>query len=69
VLSQIGIGPDEHLRPIVVELDGNAFHHKHKKQRAYEKARDRFWSSRDTAFCISQAVRLSPIRTRWPLKL
>ena len=42
VLSQIGIGPEEFLRPIVVELDGHAFHDKDKKQRAYEKARDRF---------------------------
>ena len=42
VLSQVGIGPDEFLRPIVVELDGHAFHDKDKKQRAYEKARDRF---------------------------
>ena len=42
VLSQKGMGPDEILRPIVVELDGHAFHDKDKKQRAYEKSRDRF---------------------------
>lgn len=42
VLTQIGIGPDEILRPLAVELDGHAFHDKDKKQRAYEKARDRF---------------------------
>lgn len=28
--------------PVVVELDGHDFHDKDKKQRAYEKARDRF---------------------------
>lgn len=28
--------------PVVVELDGHEFHDKDKKQRAYEKARDRF---------------------------
>lgn len=42
VMSQVGLGPDEILRPVVVELDGHAFHDKDKKQRAYEKARDRF---------------------------
>ena len=42
LLSQKGMGPDEILRPIVVELDGHAFHDKDKKQRAYEKSRDRF---------------------------
>lgn len=42
VLSQVGIGPAELLRPVVVELDGHAFHDKDKKQRAYEKGRDRF---------------------------
>lgn len=42
VLSQKGMRPDEILRPIVVELDGHAFHDKDKKQRAYEKSRDRF---------------------------
>lgn len=28
--------------PVIVELDGHAFHDKDKKQRAYEKSRDRF---------------------------
>lgn len=40
-LTQSGIGPDEILTPIIVELDGHAFHDKDKRQRAYEKARDR----------------------------
>lgn len=42
LISQHGIGPDEILTPVVVELDGHAFHDKDKRQRAYEKARDRF---------------------------
>lgn len=42
VVSQVGLGPEKFGRPIVVELDGHAFHDKDKKQRAYEKARDRF---------------------------
>jgi len=29
------------VQPVIVELDGHAFHDKDKKQRAYEKARDR----------------------------
>lgn len=29
-------------QPVVVELDGHAFHDKDKQQRAYEKARDRY---------------------------
>ncbi len=41
LLSQSGIGPEEILTPIVIELDGHAFHDKDKRQRAYEKARDR----------------------------
>lgn len=41
-ISQNGIGPDEILTPIVVELDGHDFHDKDKRQRSYEKARDRF---------------------------
>jgi len=41
LISQVGIGPDEHLRPVVVELDGHDFHDKDKHQRSYEKARDR----------------------------
>lgn len=28
--------------PVVIELDGHAFHDKNKRQRSYEKARDRF---------------------------
>ena len=31
-----------HSESVVVELDGHAFHDKDKRQRAYEKARDRF---------------------------
>lgn len=41
LLSQHGVGPDEILTPVVVELDGHAFHDKDKRQRSYEKARDR----------------------------
>jgi very-short-patch-repair endonuclease len=41
-LMQNGIGPDHILTPVVVELDGHAFHDKDKRQRSYEKARDRF---------------------------
>lgn len=39
-ISSYGIGPDLHL---IVELDGHDFHDKDKKQRSYEKARDRFF--------------------------
>lgn len=39
-ISQVGLGPD-HFSPVVVELDGHAFHDKDKRQRSYEKARDR----------------------------
>ena len=42
VLDQIGIMPDHMTTKIVVELDGHDFHDKDKKQRAYEKSRDRF---------------------------
>ena len=42
VLSQNGIGPAQHLSPVIVELDGHDFHDKDKRQRSYEKARDRF---------------------------
>jgi very-short-patch-repair endonuclease len=42
LISQYGIGPDEILVPVIVELDGHAFHDKDKRQRSYEKARDRF---------------------------
>ena len=30
-------------KTVIVELDGHAFHDKDKKQRSYEKARDRFF--------------------------
>lgn len=42
LISQHGIGPEEFLAPVIVELDGHAFHDKDKRQRSYEKARDRF---------------------------
>ena len=42
LIYQIGIGPSEHLGPVIVELDGHDFHDKDKRQRSYEKARDRF---------------------------
>lgn len=42
VISQVGLGPVEFLGPVIVELDGHAFHDKDKRQRAYEKERDRF---------------------------
>lgn len=42
LLTQNNIGPDSLLRPLVVELDGHDFHDKDKRQRSYEKARDRF---------------------------
>ena len=41
-IQQHGIGPKEFLSPVVVELDGHDFHDKDKRQRSYEKARDRF---------------------------
>jgi very-short-patch-repair endonuclease len=41
LLYQNGIGPDEILTPVVVELDGHDFHDRDKNQRSYEKARDR----------------------------
>lgn len=41
LLTQKGIGP-KNYQPVVVELDGHAFHDKDKRQRSYEKARDRF---------------------------
>lgn len=42
VIEQKGIAPEEICSPIVVELDGHDFHDKNKKQRSYEKARDRY---------------------------
>lgn len=41
LLEQVRIGPDEILTPVIVELDGHDFHDKDKRQRSYEKARDR----------------------------
>jgi len=41
LLEQERIGPDDILTPVVVELDGHAFHDRDKAQRSYEKARDR----------------------------
>lgn len=42
MLHQIELGPNEIYTPVVVELDGHDFHDKDKRQRSYEKARDRF---------------------------
>lgn len=42
LIQQHGIGPDKILTPVIVELDGHDFHDKDKRQRAYEKSRDRF---------------------------
>lgn len=41
LLEQERIGPDDILTPVIVELDGHNFHDKDKRQRSYEKARDR----------------------------
>lgn len=41
LLEQIGICPEEIYRPVVIELDGYAFHDRDKRQRSYEKKRDR----------------------------
>jgi very-short-patch-repair endonuclease len=41
LMHQSGNGPDEILTPVIVELDGHDFHDKDKRQRSYEKARDR----------------------------
>jgi very-short-patch-repair endonuclease len=41
LIEQFGIGPDDVLTPVAVELDGHDFHDKDKRQRSYEKARDR----------------------------
>lgn len=40
-MRQVGIVPAEVCGPLVVELDGHDFHDKDKRQRSYEKARDR----------------------------
>lgn len=42
LLSQNEIGPSEILTPVIVELDGHDFHDKDKRQRSYEKSRDRY---------------------------
>lgn len=42
VLQQSRCVPDEHYPAVIVELDGHDFHDKDKRQRAYEKSRDRF---------------------------
>lgn len=42
LISQVGVGPNDLLSPVIVELDGHDFHDKNKQQRSYEKARDRF---------------------------
>lgn len=36
------MGIESSSAPVIVELDGHAFHDKDKRQRSYEKARDRF---------------------------
>jgi very-short-patch-repair endonuclease len=41
-IKQHGIGPQDAFPPVLVELDGHEFHDKDKRQRSYEKARDRF---------------------------
>ena len=42
LLEQWDIAPNEIYTPVIVELDGHDFHDKDKRQRSYEKARDRF---------------------------
>lgn len=42
LLSQCGLAPGGQCTPVIVELDGHDFHDKDKRQRSYEKARDRF---------------------------
>lgn len=42
LLSQVGVGPKDIFSPVIVELDGHDFHDKDKRQRSYEKSRDRF---------------------------
>jgi len=41
LVAAVGLGPHEDANPVIVELDGHAFHDKDKRQRSYEKARDR----------------------------
>ena len=42
LLNQEKLGPQDVFGPVVVELDGHDFHDKDKRQRSYEKARDRY---------------------------
>lgn len=42
VMTRVPLIESQRCAPLVVELDGHDFHDKDKKQRAYEKARDRF---------------------------
>lgn len=44
LVRRIGWGEDDFSRTVIVELDGHNFHDKDKRQRSYEKARDRFLS-------------------------
>lgn len=41
LISQVKCAPPKIYTPVIVELDGHAFHDKDKDQRAYEKSRDR----------------------------
>lgn len=42
LVEQKRIAPEDTYSPVIVELDGHDFHDKDKRQRSYEKARDRF---------------------------
>lgn len=42
LLDQFGVADEDKYTRVIVELDGHDFHDKDKRQRAYEKARDRF---------------------------
>lgn len=44
LVRRIGFGRSAIPRDVIVELDGHEFHDKDKRQRSYEKARDRFLS-------------------------
>lgn len=41
LVQQFGMAPEDVCSPVIVELDGHAFHDKDKQQRSYEKRRDR----------------------------
>lgn len=43
LVEQVGIGPEDVYTPVIVELDGHDFHERNKKERSYEKARDRYF--------------------------